>query len=60
MRSTGNKSSRCVILLRNDAGRKKKRRSRMQYIDNINKWERASLEENITRSCATSELTTPK
>ena len=47
---------------RNDAGEKKKRAPRMQYIDNIKKWTRASLEENATltedrtawreRSCA--------
>ena len=32
---------------RNDAGEKKKGRPRMQYIDNIKKWTKASLEENI-------------
>ena len=47
---------------RNDAGGKKKGRLRMQYIDNIKKWTRASLEENVSvkkdrtpwreRSCA--------
>ena len=31
----------------NDAGEKKKGRSRIQYIDNIKKWTRASLEENV-------------
>ena len=32
---------------RNDSGEKKKGHPRMQYIDNIKKWARASLEENI-------------
>ena len=32
---------------RNDAGKKKKGRRMMQYIDNINKLTRASLEENV-------------
>ena len=32
---------------RNDAGEKKKGRPRMQYLDNIKKWTRASLEENV-------------
>ena len=32
---------------RYDVGGKKKGRPRMQYIDNIMKWTRASLEENI-------------
>ncbi len=31
----------------NDAGEKKKGRPRIQYIDNIKKWTRASLEENV-------------
>ena len=31
----------------NDAGGKKKGFPRMQYIDNIKKWTRASLEENV-------------
>ena len=46
---------------RNDVGEKKKGRPRMQYIDNIKKWTRTSLEENVRmtedrtvweRSCA--------
>ena len=32
---------------RNDAGERIRGRPRMQYIDNINKWTIASLEENI-------------
>ena len=32
---------------RNDAGGKKKGRPRMQYIDNIKQWTKASLEENV-------------
>ena len=51
-------------------GKRTRGRTRMKYIDNIKKWTRASLEENIRvtawreRSCAagaaiTSELTTP-
>ncbi len=32
---------------RNDAGEKKKGRPRIQYIDNIKKWTRASLEEIV-------------
>ena len=32
---------------RNDAGEKKTGRPRMQYIDNIKKWTKASLEENV-------------
>ena len=37
------------------SGKRKRGRPRMQYIDNIKKWTRASLEENVRqseRSCA--------
>ena len=37
-----------ILHSRNDAGEKKAGRTRMQYIDNINKWTRSSLEENVS------------
>ena len=35
----------CIIGMR--SGKRRRGRSRMQYIDNIKKWTKASLEENV-------------